>query len=36
VTLWVVGRLHRHRCPEPPADERPADRRDGEGEAPAA
>jgi hypothetical protein len=20
VTLWVVARLHRHRCPEPPAD----------------
>jgi hypothetical protein len=19
VTLWVVSRLHRHRCPEPPA-----------------
>jgi len=20
VTLWTVARLHRHRCPEPPAE----------------
>jgi hypothetical protein len=32
VTLWVVSRLHRHRCPEPEEQE-PAE---GEGEAPAA
>jgi len=32
VTLWVVARLHRHRCPEPEQLDAPAD----EGEAPAA
>jgi hypothetical protein len=32
VTLWVVARLHRHRCPEPA--QLPADH--GDGEAPAA
>jgi Protein of unknown function (DUF3159) len=33
VTLWVVSRLHRHRCPEPLPLEPPADQ---DGEAPAA
>ncbi|WP_448627914.1 DUF3159 domain-containing protein [Geodermatophilus sp. URMC 64] len=37
ITLWVVARLHRHRCPEteqPESAQEPADPR--EGEAPAA
>jgi hypothetical protein len=34
VTLWVVARLHRHRCPEPQEQEAPTDR--DEGAAPAA
>ena len=30
ITLWVVARLHRHRCPEPEQQEAAADEQDGE------